>query len=137
MARRLSVVDVELCVGCMMCVFACSRRFGDGGVAKSAIRVASIGGIERGFRVIVCRACPDPPCAASCPTGALKPRKGGGVLMDPKKCVSCGNCVRACPIGAVMWDEESNKPIICVHCGICAQYCPYGVIELEEVRASA
>ncbi|HDD34112.1 MAG TPA: [Fe-S]-binding protein [Thermofilaceae archaeon] len=120
----------------MMCVFACARRFGDGGVARSAIRVASIGGIERGCRVIVCRACTDPPCAASCPTGALKPRRGGGVIMDPKKCVSCGNCVRACPIGAVMWDEEANKPIICVHCGICVDYCKYEVIKLEEVGSS-
>ena len=132
MPKKLSVIDVDLCVGCMSCVFACNRRFGDAGVSKSAIKVASIGGIERGFTVIVCRACPDPPCAASCPTGALKPRPGGGVISNSRKCVSCGNCVRACPIGAVMWDEEVNKPIICVHCGMCVGYCPYGVLEMEE-----
>jgi Fe-S-cluster-containing dehydrogenase component len=134
MVKRVSVVDVDLCVGCMMCVFACTRRFGEGGVSKSAIRVASIGGIERGFTVIVCRACSDPPCAASCPTDALKPRKGGGIVFDPAKCVGCGNCVRACPYGALMWDEESSKPIVCTYCGYCVNYCPYGVIKLEEVK---
>lgn len=136
MVKRLSVVDVDLCVGCMMCVFACSRRFGDGGVSKSAIKVASIGGIERGFRVIVCRACPDPPCAYVCPTAALKRKEGGGVTINLTKCIGCGNCVKACPYGAIMWDEETSKPVVCAHCGYCTRYCPYGVIRLEEVVPS-
>jgi heterodisulfide reductase subunit A-like polyferredoxin len=47
--------------------------------------------------------------------------------------LGCGNCVDACPFGAVFWNEVENKPQICVYCGICAQYCPYDVIALEEV----
>jgi len=31
-----------------------------------------VGGMERGFTVVVCRACNDPPCAKVCPTGALE-----------------------------------------------------------------
>ncbi len=115
-------------------MFACSRRFGNGGIAKSAIHVRSVGGIERGFTVIVCRACEDPVCARSCPTGALTKREGGGVLFDPRKCIGCHNCERMCPIGAVQWDPIENKPIICVYCGYCASYCVHGVIKLEEVR---
>ncbi|MEM2597346.1 MAG: 4Fe-4S binding protein, partial [Thermofilum sp.] len=122
---RLNVTDVEKCVGCMSCMFACSRRFSEGGLSRSAIHVSSIGGVERGYRVIVCRACEDPSCAAACPTGALVRRAGGGVILNPSKCIGCGNCRGACPIGAVMWDDEMNKPIICVHCGFCIGYCPY------------
>ena len=133
--KRLVIVDVERCVGCMSCVFACSRRFGDGGVAKSAIWVGSIGGVERGYKVIVCRACKDPPCAAVCPTGALKPMKDGGVILNPNKCIGCKQCVEACPIGAVMWDEETMKPIICTQCGYCADFCSHGVLAVEEVPA--
>ncbi|MCX8176661.1 MAG: [Fe-S]-binding protein, partial [Candidatus Bathyarchaeota archaeon] len=65
--KRLVSVDVDLCVGCQCCMFACNRRFGEAGISKSAIRVVSAGGVERGFVVIVCRACLDPPCARVCP----------------------------------------------------------------------
>lgn len=131
--KRLAVIDVNRCVGCQLCMFACSRRFGNGGLAKSAIMVKSAGGIERGFVVIVCRACPDPPCIKVCPTEALVKRDGGGVKINYSKCIGCRNCVKACPVGAVFWDDEINKPNICVHCGYCADYCPYGVIKMVEV----
>jgi len=132
---RLSVIDIDKCVGCGLCMFACSRRFGEGGLDKSHIWVRSIGGVENGFRVIVCRACSDPPCAKVCPTDALKVREGGGVILIPSKCIGCGNCRDACVLGAVFWDEENNKPMICVHCGVCTEYCPHGVIALEETEA--
>ncbi|TDA34698.1 [Fe-S]-binding protein, partial [Candidatus Nezhaarchaeota archaeon WYZ-LMO7] len=72
MSYRVSVVSIERCIGCYSCMFACSRfRFGEVSLAKSAIQVKSAGGIERGFVIVVCRACVDPPCVKSCPTGAL------------------------------------------------------------------
>jgi carbon-monoxide dehydrogenase iron sulfur subunit len=133
MTKRLSVVDVDLCVGCQSCMFACNRRFAEAGVARSAIHIQSAGGFERGFVVKVCRACSDPPCAKVCPTGALQKRTGGGVLLNHDKCNSCGNCAKECIIGGVNWDTTLDKPAICVHCGYCAKYCPYGVIRLEEL----
>lgn len=134
MAKRLSVIDNALCVGCQSCMFACSRRFSEGGLAKSCIHVHSAGGIDKGFVVVVCRACDDPPCARVCPTDALTPREGGGVRFQTRQCIGCGNCVRACVFGAAMWDSGQNKPYICIYCGYCASYCPYGVIALEEIQ---
>ncbi len=136
MAKRLSVVDVDRCVGCQACMFACVRRLGQGGLRGSRIRVASAGGMRKGFVVIVCRACPDPPCAHVCPEDALVRREGGGVRLKSERCIGCGNCVRACPFGAIEWDDEQEKPLICVYCGYCAEYCPYEVIELEEIGPS-
>ncbi|RLF10989.1 MAG: [Fe-S]-binding protein, partial [Thermoprotei archaeon] len=52
-------------------MFACTRRLGYAGLGKSAIKIRSAGGVERGFVVIVCRACPDPPCAKVCPVDAI------------------------------------------------------------------
>jgi len=129
---RLSIADTERCVGCQSCMFACARRQGDAGLAETCIGVRSIGGMERGFVVIVCRACVEPPCAKVCPTGALKARKGGGVLLDASKCIGCEHCRDACILGAVFWDDEINKPMICVHCGYCVQFCPHGVLNLDK-----
>lgn len=133
MAKRLSVIDADRCVGCQSCMFACTRRTGNGGLDESCIHISSAGGIRKGFTVIVCRACDNPPCARVCPTDALTPREGGGVRFDASKCVSCGNCAEACPFGAVMWDSAANQPRICIYCGYCASYCPYDVIALEEI----
>jgi len=132
---RISVRDVNLCVGCQSCMFACSRRFGEAGLGRSTIHVSSAGGVERGFIVVVCRGCADPPCMRVCPTDALEKRADGGVILDPKKCIGCRSCAETCTLGAIFWDEENNKPLICVHCGLCVQHCPYNVLKIEPTRA--
>ncbi len=134
MASRLSVIDVERCVGCQSCMFACARRAGTGGLEGSRIQVRSAGGIRRGFTVIVCRACGDPPCASVCPTGALSRREGGGVRLATTLCIGCGGCVGACSFEAIAWDARVHKPLVCTYCGYCARYCPYEVI--AHVRAT-
>jgi anaerobic carbon-monoxide dehydrogenase iron sulfur subunit len=134
MAKRLSVIDVDRCVGCQACMFACTRRLGFGGLAHSCIHVRSDGGFRKGFVVIVCRACDDPPCARVCPTDALTVREGGGVRFHAERCIGCHNCEEACPFGAVQWNAAEDKPQICVYCGYCARYCPYDVIALEDLE---
>lgn len=129
---RLTVVDAERCVGCQLCMFACARRSGDGGLAESSIYVTSIGGMERGFKVVVCRACINPPCARVCPVDALVPQEKGGVRLLANRCIGCGRCVSACVVHAVQWDDEINKPMICVQCGYCVDYCPHGVLAMRE-----
>ncbi|MEM0000460.1 MAG: 4Fe-4S binding protein [Desulfurococcaceae archaeon] len=131
--KRLVITDVNKCVGCQLCILACSRRFGVAGYNKSAIWVRSAGGFERGFTIVVCRACEDPPCARACPVEAIRVRSGGGVIVDFNKCIGCGFCKEACDIGAVQWDYDVNKPMICTHCGYCVPFCPHGVLALEEV----
>ena len=132
--KRVSVIDSELCVGCQLCMFACSRLRGYYGLGKSAIFVRSAGGVERGFVVIVCRACEHPPCATVCPTGALKPKEDGGVTLEEDLCIGCKLCVEACVIGAIRWDEDKDKPIVCRYCGYCVDFCPHGVLRLEETK---
>lgn len=129
---RLNVIDTEKCVGCQLCMFACSRRQGEAGLEKSCISIKSAGGMSKGFKIIVCRACKEPSCARVCAQGALTVKPEGGVKFNPDKCVGCGMCAQACLLGAVVWDEAQNKPLICIHCGYCTKYCPHGTIKIDN-----
>ena len=129
---NLSITDTEKCIGCQSCMFACARRQGKVGFGEARLAVRSVGGMERGFAIIVCRGCQDPPCAKVCPTKALKLRTHGGVICDLKSCIGCQRCQDACLIGAIFWDEEINKPMICYHCGYCVTFCPHGVLKMID-----
>ncbi len=135
--KRIEILDSERCVGCASCMFACTRRDGKASLEGTRIYVRSIGGMERGFMVIACRACDDPSCLHYCPVDALKKRKYGGVTLNKEKCIGCGSCVEACPLSAITMDEERNKPLICIYCGFCVQYCPHKVIGIERVKSGS
>jgi Fe-S-cluster-containing dehydrogenase component len=133
--RRLKVSHPERCIGCLGCMFACSRiHSGNASLQDSAIKVLTRGGIEGDFVVVVCRGCEDPPCVRACPVGALERKEDGSVIFHKDKCTGCGKCQEACLIGAITLDKE-GKPIKCMHCGACVAFCPHGVLELEEVPA--
>jgi Fe-S-cluster-containing dehydrogenase component len=131
--RRLKVAHPERCIGCLSCMFACSRiNTGRASLDRSAINVRTQGGLEGDFAVVVCHACKDPPCVAACPTGALEQREGGRVVFHRDLCQGCGACADACLIRAISLDAE-GKAIKCKHCGACVAFCPHGVLEMEEV----
>jgi anaerobic carbon-monoxide dehydrogenase iron sulfur subunit len=133
---KLNVIDPQRCVGCQLCMFACSRRSGNAGLSNSCIGVRSAGGMSKGFVVVVCRSCANPPCARACPVDALEMKPGGGVKLIAERCIGCGNCRAACILQAVYWNRETQKPLICIQCGICAKYCPHEVLELEKEPAT-
>jgi ferredoxin len=45
------------------------------------------------------------------------------MMIDPKKCVACGNCVAVCPMGAIYIDPATNRATVnqdeCVECYTC------------------
>lgn len=133
--RKLRVAHPERCIGCLSCMFACSRiNTGHVSLEKSAIKIRTQGGIEGDPVVVVCHACDDPACVRSCPTGALSRRPEGNVVFDKDLCDGCGKCAKACLIGAISIDC-SGKAVKCKHCGACVAFCPHDVLKLEEVKA--
>lgn len=133
MSKLLKAEGMNKCIGCFSCMLVCaSVNKQDHSLAKSAIKIKTRGGLKGKFVSIVCLGCKDDiPCAEACPSGALEPRQGGGVLLNKDRCIGCRKCVDACVVGAVNFDEGDHKPIICKHCGVCSKFCPHECLRME------
>ena len=131
------VAFLAACTRCNACVDVCPPR---------AIRTApSSEGFAAGtphleVELQPCIACPDMPCAAACPTGALtlpeekwKGYKLQVLELVPERCVTfsgvtCSACAESCPVGptALAMDAEGH-PVMkaegCVGCGVCVRAC--------------
>ncbi|MGC9023295.1 MAG: 4Fe-4S dicluster domain-containing protein [Chloroflexia bacterium] len=125
-----------LCTGCHLCELACSAyHFGEFAPTRARIR-ATVRPQEGDCRVMACFSCPEAPCIAACPEGAISragPRRP--LFIDPQKCDGCQACLPACPYGAMYFDRPTGKAIACDMCGgepQCVQYCyPEAVVAVE------
>jgi MauM/NapG family ferredoxin protein len=131
------VAFLAACTRCNACVDVCPPR---------AIRTApSSEGFAAGtphleVELQPCVACPDMPCAAACPTGALtrppevwKGYKLHVLELVPERCVTfsgvtCSACAESCPVGATaLAMGDDGHPVIkaegCVGCGVCVRAC--------------
>ena len=131
--KVLRTPHMERCIGCHSCSLACARDVhGRLSWDMAGIRILTSGGLSSGFEAKLCLACDPAPCATACPTGAVTRRRGGGVTVDEKLCIRCGECADACPVDAVYLDETGD-PFVCIHCGRCVPFCPHGCLEMIGV----
>lgn len=128
-------INPEKCTGCRVCELICSAtKYNEFNPKRSRIHIVKM---ERFFIDIplVCRLCPKPLCAGSCPTAAIKKEQNDTVHIDEKLCTGCRQCVEACPFGAMSIDLFSNKAIVCDLCAghpQCVDWCPSGALELAH-----
>ncbi|WP_018085535.1 4Fe-4S dicluster domain-containing protein [Desulfurispora thermophila] len=133
MPKVLTAPGMKKCIGCYSCMLACARTTqGSLSPQKAALAIRTVGGLQSRLVADICRACPDAPCAQACRCGALVPRSGGGVKFNPALCLGCRDCVEACIVQVIKFDEVKNRPIVCIQCGTCTRYCPHGVLLMEE-----
>ena len=69
------------------------------------------------------------------PTCAVLASRRSGESACPNGCLGCGDCVAACPYGAMKMNLETGLPEViedkCVGCGACVKACPRSIIELR------
>ena len=131
------------CTACQLCVTVCPNN-----VLRPSSRLDHLMQPEMSFEKGYCR--PEcVKCSEVCPAGAIlkiTPEektnwKVGTAGVDYDLCVvnrdgvSCGNCARHCPVGAISMvrknPEDENSPRIpsvneekCIGCGACENLCP-------------
>ncbi|EGQ8025229.1 formate dehydrogenase subunit alpha [Vibrio vulnificus] len=99
------VFDANRCISCGQCIQACREQSVQG--------VLSFMYLEKGRPVV------RPDC---------RPNFGGqGVMMGDSRCVQCGACVQACPVGAMTDGRDRSQgretllkkvDTICTYCGV-------------------
>ena len=91
-------------------------------------------------------------CAAVCPADAIRLEDGIAVV-DADKCISCEQCVAACPQHIIAMRPDSAKIEVrcsshafgkavkavcsagCIGCGICQRVCPHDAIHVTDALA--
>lgn len=118
------LIDIDKCLGCQACVVACRQEnlICSDHPSTGAIEVRQIGpsgsfpDLEMHFLPTQCNHCEDPACLSVCPTDAIFKRKDGIVLINHEKCTRCEQCISACPYGAIMHDERTDRIEKCTFC---------------------
>lgn len=136
MGRKTLVVDPQKCTGCRQCEMVCSYAHeGEYSPVLSRVRVVKFE--ERCLAVpTVCADCRRQVCLEACPTGALRTRADGAVVVSEAKCIGCKECVLACPFGAASIHPDKGTAFRCDLCDgqpQCVAVCPCGAITFVDV----
>lgn len=124
----------DICTGCMNCVAVCSLlHAGEHDRSAAAIRV-DLELFSGKHSHIYCRQCKNPECRRACPAGAInRDLQSGAWTINYDLCTKCGNCVEACPYGAMFW--RIGAPLKCDLCGgipACEEACAFNAIITTE-----
>lgn len=140
-------IDTRRCFGCHGCEVSCKAENDVplGNYIRQTIYkdVGEYPKVARMFLPMSCQHCEDAPCLKSCPEQAIKKGVGGSVIIDYELCQGHGNCVNACPYGAIYLDPVAEKAVKCHNCyhrlehdmePACASTCPSDAIYFGDLN---
>jgi Fe-S-cluster-containing dehydrogenase component len=153
------VIDVTRCNGCYCCQLACKDEHCENdwmpyakpqpdtghfwGRLDEHVR-GTIPKVKIAYVFVPCQHCQDAPCITACTAGAIFRRDDGLVVIDPKRCTGCRDCLNAnaCPYGVIYFNEELNIAQKCTGCAHlldrgwkqprCVDNCPHDAIKFGE-----
>jgi Fe-S-cluster-containing hydrogenase component 2 len=122
--------DYKKCSGCRKCEVACSLHH-ENKIWPEASRIRVFMFVPTLEVPHLCVQCHDYPCVESCPVNALDiDEETSAVIVDRDTCISCGNCVEACPGRIPFLHPGDNKSTICDLCSgdpQCVKICQQGL----------
>ncbi len=146
MSRLSLMIDLERCIGCKSCEAACKAEHGLG-PGEYRNRVVWLGDTDApalDFLTVTCQHCARPACLRACPVNPKaieKHPETGVVRVLEDRCTGCGECIVACPYGAMGYDEIDHHAVKCDLCTdrraagsrpACATVCPGHAIHFGE-----
>jgi Fe-S-cluster-containing dehydrogenase component len=155
---KVFVVDTSKCNGCYNCQLACKDEHcgndwspyakaqpdtGQFWLKMNEYVRGNLPHVKMSYVAVMCQHCEDGPCMAACPVeGGIYKRDDGLVVIDPKKCTGCMNCVDACPYGCIYYNKDLNLAQKCTGCAHlldrgwteprCVDACPTGALKFGE-----
>lgn len=139
--RAWLVTDPTTCVGCRTCEIVCSLSHDD--VCRPALsRVHVTYDPLETLPMIctmpdACKQCNMADCYLACEYDALVlDEKTGARIINPEKCVGCGECFAACPWNMIVENVDEGKYSKCDLCGgdpQCVKYCPASSIKFIQL----
>ncbi len=159
MKRWFWVIDVAKCENCNNCYLSCKDEYVDNTWPEYSApqpphqqKWIEIHTNERGQHPFIdvgylpqpCQHCDNAPCIKASKDDAIYKRPDGIVIIDPVKAKGQQQVVKACPYGAISWNEELNLPQKCTFCAHlldsgwmrtrCMQSCPTGALTVKHVE---
>ncbi|MBI4081571.1 MAG: molybdopterin-dependent oxidoreductase [Candidatus Lambdaproteobacteria bacterium] len=146
MGRLALMIDLERCTGCKSCEVACKQEhgLGPGAYRNRVVWLGEPGRPGLDFLTVTCQQCERPACLRACPVNPkaiAKDEATGVVRVAESRCTGCGECVLACPYGAMGYDPALHRAVKCDLCAdrraagrgpACAAVCPGRAIRFGE-----
>jgi len=146
---KMIAVNIEKCMGCKSCEFACAVAHSTTKNPESIIK----DGEKPGYRITVeaygrnaipvnCSHCEEAACMMACPTGAVyRNSDKEPVLFDKQRCIGCKMCLQACPFGVITVSLDGKGILKCDLCAerlskgqdpACVTSCPTGALRFID-----
>jgi len=146
MSQLALMIDLERCIGCKSCEAACKQEHGLGPheYRNKVLWMETPGTPHVDLLTVTCQHCERPACLRACPVNPKAIHKDpvtGVVAVDESRCTGCGECVVACPYGAMGFDPIDHHAVKCDLCAdrrgrgekpACASVCPTTAIRFGE-----